>query len=143
MRTVLRSEKAEWDSLLGHGFSDPHARPAERQTNKQARGTDTPLAPETGWLRFWDLLGYFFPKRIRELAYLPGKRVLEIDYVNAMHKYQGKWARRYLWTCFAFHTALLFSECLFLLIVDTSLGRVLRLFGRKSGSEGGQCGHCG
>lgn len=57
------------------------------------------------WPRFWDILAFALPKKIREQVYEPYQNELLEDYLLAK-KFKGKWARRWIALCFSVRTVI-------------------------------------
>lgn len=80
----------------------------------------------------WDLFRFMLPKRTRERIYEPAYNDLLALYLEAQQsRYQTKWARRWLWFCFAFQSFWLVVKCYRALAIGSVIA-----------DSAGLCGHC-
>lgn len=78
------------------------------------------------WPRFWKLMGFAFPKGVRDRIYDPAVSELMTDYA-ARKQFRTKAARRWLTFCFTFRTALLVLDCVRALVMDRAIQFLLPL----------------
>jgi hypothetical protein len=74
-------------------------------------GVSDLLAPPGSLPRLWELLGYTFPRGVRERLYEPSRLDLENDYLVTRTNYRGRLARTWLNALFAFRTMVLMANC--------------------------------
>jgi len=87
-------------------------------SNKPRRDLDFP--------RMWSLFAYILPRETRNRVFEPYHQEMLEDYVISRRSYRTKFARRWLKFAFAFRTALMVGECLWVMGAD----RLFRWVGR-------------
>lgn len=68
------------------------------------------LIVSNDWQRFWYLIGFAMPSRIRGDLYDPAIEDLKQDLIES-RRFRTKWSRRWLNFCFSVRTVVLFLDC--------------------------------